>query len=537
MSSTQYFNGNILSDNATVKNRLQIGSTGSFTAGNNVLLLNQSIIPSGSEIYLGSVENPFRSIYVNTGSVFIGPTGSFEINSNGLIASTEGFAAPFYQVGSLSPGQGILLFEQNNILYFADQIGSTGAVSVFNITPGSQFDTYYSLSGNVGFGVTGPQYKLDVLGNIHVSDTILATSFSGTNLYISSVESTNSTLNIATSSNTNTVNIGTSNSIQTVNIGTVGTGQTTINIGGIGDTVNVAGNLVYVNSTITEISNPRFIINQSGTNINNTGITVFQNGGPTGAYILVNSSSNAWTLKAGSGSLVTLNQDVSTGANVTFGSATASNITTNVLNFDSIGSIYFQTGSATGCYITKVNYNSSGANHYVYYNSTTSELSHQSPTYFFSYSTGTQSITGASTSSSSTFQPVTFNVNALLYPTFQHTSGSSIFTGTFDNQVTLQLTYNLQFHSTENATRTAAGVIYLDGSPIAGSYRSCTVATTNTEHPLSNTVLVTVPKGIHTFELRAAATAANSVNIGGTSNILPPGNSYNSVNFMCTRVI
>jgi len=335
MSFTQYFNGNIVSQNITATNSLQIGNTGCFTASSNALLLNQSILPSNSEVYLGSLENPFRSIYVNTGSLFIGPTGSLEINSNGLLSSTNGFAAPYIQVGSINPGQGILLFEDNNLLYFMDIVGNTGAVSVFNITPGSSNDTYYSLPGNVGFGVTGPQYKLDVSGNIHATDTVFASNFSGTNLHISSIESTNSTLNIATTDNTtNTVNIGTSDSIQTVNIGTVGSGITTINLGGIGDTVNVAGNLVYVNSTVTEISNPQLILNQSGTNINNTGITVSQNGGPTGAYILVNSSSNAWTLKAGtSGTLVTLNQDVSNGANVTFGTATLSNV---VLNADTI---------------------------------------------------------------------------------------------------------------------------------------------------------------------------------------------------------
>lgn len=756
MSSNQYFNGNIIADNATVKNRLQIGNTGSFTAGNNSLLLNQSLIPTNSEVYLGSVENPFRSIYVNTGSVFIGPTGSFQINSNGLIASTEGFAAPFYQVGAISPGQGILLYEENNILYFADQIGNTGAVSVFNITPGSQFDTYYSLPGNVGFGVTGPQYKLDVLGNIHASDTILATSFSGTNLHISSVESTNSTLNIATSSNTNTVNIGTSNSIQTLNLGTVGTGQTTINIGGVGDTVNVAGNLVYVNSSVTEISNPQFIINQSGTNINNTGLTVSQNGGPTGAYILVNSSSNAWTLKAGVGNLVTLNQDVSNGANVTFGTATLSNavlnadtislgtnsnaqtnsvgigyqtlqsssgpyavaigyqtaqigntggysvalgykagqttqgentiavgyesgliaqgryslamgpqsgrtnqgqygislgyqsgydsqstnsiaignasgrttqgtnsvaigngagynnqgqysiaigngagntnqsnnsiilnaqssnldatvsglfvnpvrnttgpnfvyynpttkevtqsnvvvssnvntdvITTNLLNFGSIGSVYFQTGSATGCYITKMNYNTTGVDHYVYYNSTTKELTQSSPAYFFSYSTGTQRIATASNSSTGYFQPVTFNANNILYHTFQHTSGSSIFTGTFMSPVTLQLEYNIQFHSTDAVERTAAAILYLDGTPIRGSYRSCSMTDNNAEYSLTNTVIVNIPNGGHTIELRAAGTST-SIYIGGTPNIFAPDSTYTSANLCCTRII
>jgi hypothetical protein len=309
---------------------LTIGSSGSIFYNSTGINFNSNLTPSTNDLTLGTLENPWKSLYVSTGTVFIGPTGSILINSNGLVSSTEGFAAPYFQVGSINPGNGILLYEDNNLLYFTNTFGITGAVSVFNITPGSSLNTYYSLPGNVGFGVTGPQQKIDVLGNIKASDTVIAQNFTGTNLSISSIESVDSTLNIATTDNkTNTVNIGTSNSIQTVNIGTVGSGNTTINLGGVGDTVNVAGTLVYVNSTTTQISNPQFIINQSGTNINNTGLTVSQNGGPTGAYILVNSASNAWTLKAGAGSLVTLNQDVSTTSNVNFNTATLSGLTLN----------------------------------------------------------------------------------------------------------------------------------------------------------------------------------------------------------------
>ncbi len=315
-------------------NSLLIGSSGAIFYNATGINFNSGLIPSNENLSIGTIENPWKSIYISTGTVFIGPTGALQINSNGLISSLGGFAAPYFQVGNINPGAGILLTEENNLLYFQNELGVVGPVSVFNSSTINPNDTYYSLTGNVGFGVTGPQQKIDVLGNIQASDTILATNFTGTNLNISSIEATSSTLNIATvNGETSIVNIGTSNSTQTVNIGTVGNGATTINLGGTGDTVNVAGTLVYVNSTTTQISNPQFIINQSGTNINNTGLTVSQNGGPTGAYILVNSSSDAWTLKAGNGQLVTLNQDVSNGASVNFSSGAFTNI---VLNSDRI---------------------------------------------------------------------------------------------------------------------------------------------------------------------------------------------------------
>lgn len=759
------FDGSFLQVNggSNFTNFISLGSsqTGTISfnnSSNTGIAFSSNIVPVSSNLELGSITNPWKSIYISTGTVFIGPTGSLLINSNGLISSDSGFATPFLQIGSINPGQGINIYENNNLLYFVNSLGNSGPVSVFNVSSNSIDNTYYSLPGNVGFGITGPQNKIDVLGNIKATNTISASNFTGTNLNISSIESINNTLNIATVDNkTNTINIGTSNSTQTVNLGTVGNGTTTINIGGVGDTVNVAGNLVYVNSTVTEISNPYFILNQSGTNINNTGIVVSQNGNTTGAYILVNSASNGWTTKAGTGETVNLNQDIGTGSSPSFNNLylntdtislgtnsnaktnsvgigyqtlqastgpysvaigyqtsqtnnyggysvslgykagqtnqsqntiavgyesgftnqsnyalsmgpqagrtnqgaysialgyqtaydnqntssiaignsagrttqgtnsiaigngagynnqgqyciaigtnsgntnqannsivlnannsnlnaatngffvypirnvsnsqivqlntstneltysnnltnlsnvsstnfTGTNITTNKISFNDNGCVYFKTGSSTGCFIEGLNYNSTGYNHYVYYNNTTKELIQSSPNYFYSYSTGTQTIQTGSNSTTSFFQPVTFNVNNILYHTFEHTAGSSVFTGTFTSPVVLQFTYSLQIHSSSNQKETAAAVLYLDNAPATGSYRSCTVIDNAGEYCLTNTFLVQVSSGRHAIQLQAAATNTN-VSIGGTPNILPPNNTYTSANLCCTRVI
>ena len=364
--------------------------TGSF-------IFNSSLVPSNANLSLGTLEQPWKSLYVSTGTVFIGPTGTLLINDNGLISSTEGFAAPFFQVGAINPGNGLLLFEQNNLLYFTNASGATGAVSVFSISPGTTNDVYYTLPGNVGFGVTGPSQKIDVLGNIRASDTVYATNFTGTN--------------------------------------------------------------VSVNT-----------------------------------------------------------------------------ITTNTLFFDGTGSIYFGTGTSTGCFITGLNYNTINENHYVYYNNTTKEITQSSPNYFYSYSTGTQAIATASNASTAFFQPVTFNTDPILYHTFQHATGSSVFTGSFKSVVTLEFTYSIQIHSTSNQQETAAAVLYLDGSPIAGSYRSATVVDTTGEYALSNTFLVTIPSGNHWIELKVAATNTN-VAVGGIPDIAAPTNSYSSANLCCTRVV
>ena len=65
-------------------------------------------------------------------------------------------------------------------------------------------------------------------GLLNIENLYFVTS-TGTNLFIDSIESSSSTLNIGTSSNkTSALNIGTSNSVQTINLGTVGSNNTTI---------------------------------------------------------------------------------------------------------------------------------------------------------------------------------------------------------------------------------------------------------------------------------------------------------------------
>ena len=76
----------------------------------------------------------------------------------------------------------------------------------------------------------------------------------------------------------------------------------------------------------------------------------------------------------------------------------------------------------------------------------------------------------------------------------------------------------------------------MDGSPIPGSYRSASVTDTGGEYCLTNNILVQVPAGGHTFELRAAVDNTN-LQLGGTPIIPAPGNSYTSVNLNCSKII
>jgi hypothetical protein len=220
--------------------------------------------------------------------------------------------------------------------------------------------------------------------------------------------------------------------------------------------------------------------------------------------------------------------------NITSTNATINNATiNNVLSFSDLGSIYFQTGSSTGCFIDSLNYNSTGAEHYVYFNNSTKELSQASPDYFFSYATGAQDFTA-----SNTFESVIFNVDPIIYNTFQHTLNGSVFTGTFDSPVTLELSYNLEIYSATAAPNNVAATLYLDGNPIKGSYRNVTISVVG-QIILSHTILVNISNGSHSIELKAASTDKNNIKIGNNipTPTPPSADTYSSVSLVCRRII
>ena len=155
--------------------------TGSVHIGANVVLsspdntrltLNSDLVPSNLNLNLGSLSVPWKSIYVSTGSVFIGPTGTLQIDNNGVISSVGGFAAPTVAIGSTTPGNGITLYTSVNKLYYKDQFGSSGPVSVFNVASNNVNNAYIA-TGNLGIGTNSPSYLLDVNGDIHTTGNVI----------------------------------------------------------------------------------------------------------------------------------------------------------------------------------------------------------------------------------------------------------------------------------------------------------------------------------------------------------------------------
>lgn len=167
-SSVQSFAGSIqLQDNQSIT----IGNNILYSTGTN-FVINAGLQTTNLFSDIGSIDYPFRSIYVSTGSILIGPTASIEINNNGLISSTDGFAAPYFQVGATNPGQGILLYQQQNKLFFQNELGASGPVSVFNVASNSINNVSFT-GGNIGIGISNPAYQLDVNGTGHFVNLIV----------------------------------------------------------------------------------------------------------------------------------------------------------------------------------------------------------------------------------------------------------------------------------------------------------------------------------------------------------------------------
>ena len=99
-----------------------------------------------------------------------------------------------------------------------------------------------------------------------------------------------STINVGTTSFSHAVNIGTGSHTSSVNIGT-GTGITTINIGGAGDTINIGGELVYVDVSTLQVEDKDIVVNKNGAagSGNSAGLHVEEGGVITGFNHVANS--------------------------------------------------------------------------------------------------------------------------------------------------------------------------------------------------------------------------------------------------------
>ena len=156
-------------------------------------------VPSAHTI--GSIALPLKSIYVSTGSVFIGPNNSLAIDDSGVLYSTNVFAAPTFQVGNVTSAGGLVttsgytfsvvdnqLLVQNNsggtVYSITQQVIPTGGTANQVLTRGS---------GTYGWGWSG------------LTPTQIPTRYYGS--FTSNVTQTNPVANVARAFSADTTEI------------------------------------------------------------------------------------------------------------------------------------------------------------------------------------------------------------------------------------------------------------------------------------------------------------------------------------------
>jgi hypothetical protein len=156
-------------------------------------------VPSAHTI--GSIALPLKSIYVSTGSVFIGPNNSLAIDDSGVLYSTNVFAAPTFQVGNVTSAGGIVTTSGYTFSVVDNQllVQNNSGGTVYNITQqvvptgGTANQVLTRGSGTYGWGWSG------------LTPTQIPTRYYGS--FTSSVTQTNPVANVARAFSADTTEI------------------------------------------------------------------------------------------------------------------------------------------------------------------------------------------------------------------------------------------------------------------------------------------------------------------------------------------
>ncbi len=119
----------------------------------------QDWIPDAPSAHtIGSVALPIKSIYVSTGSVFIGPNNSLAIDDSGVLYSTNVFAAPTFQVGNVTSGGGIVTTSgvtfsvvNNEMLMISNSGGTITNLTRQPVPTGGTINQVLTQTGNTNY--------------------------------------------------------------------------------------------------------------------------------------------------------------------------------------------------------------------------------------------------------------------------------------------------------------------------------------------------------------------------------------------------
>jgi hypothetical protein len=179
-------------------------------------------------------------------------------------------------------------------------------------------------SGKVGINTITPEYILDVQGNAFAESLATTT--------ITAKNADSNVLSIGSDDVTATINIGTGDSVN----------GKTINIGGTKSSINIQGDVTWVNTTNTQIKDTLITLNKGGAEAVDCGIEFEQNSNVDG-YIKTNATASGFSLKApassnlleiGMESGISINNviTISQTSNIGFGTASNSSYMFHVQN-------------------------------------------------------------------------------------------------------------------------------------------------------------------------------------------------------------
>lgn len=271
------------------------GSNGQFkfyVADDNTSTTDVFSIKGNGNVKIGStaLSEPSNKLEVDgnaklSGRLLLGDTT--DILTSGRVMAAGNGSLQAGETMSISMGKNNTVRNQAEIIY--KHLGDNNMSNVLKLGHTGQDVVSITGYGGVGIGTETPDYELDVHGWVNVEGSLITKcNLSVGNKITAGELQSQGTLSIGTDSNTTTINIGGSASNSNV---------TTINIGGPGDTVNIQGDLTYINVVNTSITDNNIRLNVGGSNTVNAGFEIEKNEIIAG-YFKVNSNENGFLLKA-----------------------------------------------------------------------------------------------------------------------------------------------------------------------------------------------------------------------------------------------
>jgi len=267
-----------------------LGVTGAVNFKNNLDVSGSTNLKSNLDVS-GSLGVTGISTFYNDmniiGTVCVtGPSFIYNV----LTVTTDTFINGNLEVSEIGGFKNLVV---DNNAYVNNNLGVTGIAT---------FKNDVNIIGSLGVtGITYLHNQLNVSSDVNMDGSLGVSGISTfhNKILANQIDSLSDTLNIG-NDNCVTANIACGNQTQTVNIGSnSSSGNTTINIGGAGDTVNIAGSLNYIQSTNLQVSDKNITLNKGGTSSSSigSGIDIEENGSVQG-YIRIGNNRDNWEFKS-----------------------------------------------------------------------------------------------------------------------------------------------------------------------------------------------------------------------------------------------